>query len=102
MYLLQKPHGPSIHGYYSVGMCFQLILETKKENKKDFLCYCMTFVVALNTELKPFFTARKVIEGQYGQMKSRAGQRQREEESRREKIREEKESEESRCRCAKR
>jgi hypothetical protein len=37
---------------------------------------------------------------QYGQMKSRAGQRQREEESRREKIREEKESEERRCRCA--
>jgi len=39
---------------------------------------------------------------QYGQMKSRAGQRQTEEESRREKIREEKESEERRCRCAKR
>jgi len=34
-------------------------------------------------------------------MKSRAGQRQREEESRREKIREEKESEERSCRCAK-
>ena len=37
-----------------------------------------------------------------GQMKSRVGQRQREEESRREKIREEKESEERRCRRAKR
>jgi len=35
-------------------------------------------------------------------MKSRVGQRQREEESRREKIREEKDSEERRCRCAKR
>jgi hypothetical protein len=35
-------------------------------------------------------------------MKSRAGQRQREEESRREKIREEKDSEERRCRCVKR
>ena len=35
-------------------------------------------------------------------MKSRAGQRQREEKSRREQIREEKESEERRCRCAKR
>ena len=34
-------------------------------------------------------------------MKSRAGQRQREEKSRREQIREEKESEERRCRCAK-
>ena len=37
-----------------------------------------------------------------GQMKSRAGQRQREEDSRRERIREEKGLEESRCRCAKR
>jgi len=35
-------------------------------------------------------------------MKSRDGQRQREEKSRREKIREEKESEVRRCRCAKR
>jgi hypothetical protein len=35
-------------------------------------------------------------------MKSRAGQRQREEKSRRGQIREEKESEERRCRCAKR
>jgi len=33
-----------------------------------------------------------------GQMKSRAGQRQREEKSRREQIREEKDSEERRCR----
>ena len=39
---------------------------------------------------------------QYGQMKSRAGQRQGEEKSRREKMIEEKESEERRCRCAKR
>ena len=45
---------------------------------------------------------RKFRSQTYGQMKSRAGQRQREEKSRREQIREEKESEERRCRCAKR